>query len=141
MSLPGFEVGYKYRRADIHDKFGGQRQGGISTPAQHPFIFVFTGASGRQHGYVDEWTPEGFFRYFGEGQKGDMTLTRGNLAIANQKKSGKEILLFEVAGQRQVEYRGSFDYAGHSFEDAPDSDGISRRAIVFRLVPRERREP
>lgn len=81
MPIADFEIGHVYRRRDIHEKFAGQRQGGISTPAQHPLIFAFTGASGRQHGYADEWTDDGALRYFGEGQEGDMTLTRGNKAI------------------------------------------------------------
>ena len=41
----GFVVGRTYnRRRDIHTKFEGQRQGGISTPAKHPVIFLFTGS-------------------------------------------------------------------------------------------------
>ena len=31
------------RKKDIHERFGGQQQGGISTPANHPFVFIFTG--------------------------------------------------------------------------------------------------
>jgi hypothetical protein len=39
-----YELGRTYsRRKDIHGKFGGQQQGGISTPADIPFIFLFTG--------------------------------------------------------------------------------------------------
>jgi 5-methylcytosine-specific restriction enzyme A len=121
MAHPDFKVGRRYHRSvDIHDRFGGQRQYGISTPAQHPLIFAFTGSSGRQHGYADEWTSEGAFRYFGEGQNGDMTLSKGNLAIANQKQNGKDILLFEALGDGQVKYCGLFDCAGYTFEKAPD---------------------
>lgn len=29
---------------------------------------MFTGSSGEQRGYADGWSPEGMFRYFGEGQ-------------------------------------------------------------------------
>jgi hypothetical protein len=39
-----FEVGRVYnRRLEIHQPYGGQRQGGISTPRDWPFIFLFTG--------------------------------------------------------------------------------------------------
>ncbi len=39
-----FEVGRVYnRRLEIHEPYGGQRQGGISTPRDWPFIFLFTG--------------------------------------------------------------------------------------------------
>ena len=30
------------RRRDIHSVYSGQEQGGISTPAAHPLIFIFT---------------------------------------------------------------------------------------------------
>lgn len=40
-------------------------------------MFIFTGR-GKRHGYNDEISPDGTVRYFGEGQKGDMTLTKGN---------------------------------------------------------------
>ena len=44
-----FEIGKIYsRRTDIHARFGGQQQGGISTPASSPIIFLFTGESGEQ---------------------------------------------------------------------------------------------
>jgi len=42
-----FEVGRVYnRRLDIHEPYGGQRYGGISTPRNRPSIFLFTGESG-----------------------------------------------------------------------------------------------
>jgi hypothetical protein len=40
----GFEIGRTYnRRTDIHGRFGGQQQGGIITPAQHPLVIIITG--------------------------------------------------------------------------------------------------
>lgn len=45
-----FTQGHVYRRRDLHDRYGGQRQGGISTPSQYPIILLFTGESGEQHG-------------------------------------------------------------------------------------------
>jgi hypothetical protein len=41
-----FSPGQLYRRRDLQHKFGGQRQGGISTPAKAPFILLITGESG-----------------------------------------------------------------------------------------------
>jgi hypothetical protein len=50
--VANFELGRTYnRRDDIHARFGGQRQGGISTPSGVPYIFLFTGESGEQYGY------------------------------------------------------------------------------------------
>jgi len=39
------------RRRDIHGKYGGQEQGGIITPAQHPLVFLVTGSSGPADGW------------------------------------------------------------------------------------------
>jgi 5-methylcytosine-specific restriction enzyme A len=117
--MPGidFAIGQVYnRRRDVHAKFGGQMQGGISTPAKSPVVIAFTGASGAKHGYDDEWTTDGAFRYFGEGQEGDMTLTAGNKAIAEHARAGKDLLLFETMGKGQVRFRGAFNCAGYTFE-------------------------
>jgi len=32
-----------YRRRDLHHQFGGQQQGGVSTPARFPIILLFRG--------------------------------------------------------------------------------------------------
>jgi len=134
----GFVVGQTYnRRKDIHDKFGGQRQGGISTPAKHRVVFIFTGPSGVKHGYSDEWSDDGTYRYYGEGQKGDMTLERGNRAIANHAIDGNDLLVFRTLGHGQVRFLGSFNCAGYQFEEGPDSTGALRQAIVFDLAPIE----
>ena len=78
-----FEIGTTYRRKpDIHDVYGGGRQSGISPSAEHPFIFIFSGATGESYGYDDGWQEaEKTFLYSGEGQIGDMEFTRGNRAL------------------------------------------------------------
>ena len=44
VALIDFEVAKLYsRRRDIHEVYGGQQQGGICTPQNAPFIFLFTG--------------------------------------------------------------------------------------------------
>lgn len=59
-----FEVGKIYdRRKDIHAKFGGQQQGGIATSSQVPVIFLFTGETGKQYGYEDDWGKDNVFLY------------------------------------------------------------------------------
>lgn len=136
MAVPNFVPGRVYNpRREIHEYYGGQRQGGISTPAKHPLIFAFTGTSGARHGYAYEWTASGTLRYFGEGQEGDMALDKGNRAIAEHTASGKKLLLFETLGHGNVRFRGPFNCAGYSYVKGPDSQGKTRRAIVFDLVP------
>lgn len=89
-----FILGKIYKRRDLHESYGGQQQGGISTPSKHNFIMIFTGEQGQQYGYKDGWSEEGLFLYTGEGQKGDMNFVRGNLAINNHIRNGKDIYLF-----------------------------------------------
>src|SRR5690349_7744907 len=97
MTFGDFEIGREYnRRRDIHGPYKGQPQGGISTPKKFPAIFIFTGESGELHGYSDGWTRDGIFRYFGEGQIGDMPWARGNIAIRDHALNGKDLLLFRI---------------------------------------------
>jgi 5-methylcytosine-specific restriction protein A len=122
------------RRRDIHGPFGGQRQGGICTPKDHPVIFCFTGETGEQHGYSDGWSDQ-VFRYFGEGQIGDMEFKKGNRAIRNHLVDGKDLLLFQTHGRQGVRFLGQYECAGTEEQMAPDRTGSLRRAIVFSLVP------
>ena len=83
-----FEIGALYnRRLDIHEVFGGQKQGGISTPSASEFIFLFTGEAGKAHGY-DDFVDERGFHLYGEGQAGDMQFVRGDLAIRGAVTGG-----------------------------------------------------
>jgi len=49
-----------YKRKLIHNTYGGQRQGGISTPKDYPMIMIFTGDYGEEFGYKDGWNKEGY---------------------------------------------------------------------------------
>jgi hypothetical protein len=69
---------------DLHDRFGGRRQGDISTPKAHLLNFLFTGESGEQYGHPDGWVQDGAFRYFGNGQVRDMRFVAGNRAIGTR---------------------------------------------------------
>lgn len=123
------------RRKDIHDRFGGQSQGGISTPSGKPFVFIFTGKSGEQHGYSDGWQREGVFLYTGEGQRGDTEFIRGNSAIRDHDLNGKYLLLFEALGKgKPVRFMGQFACQSWDTIRAPDTDGAERECIQFHLV-------
>lgn len=130
-----FEVGETYHRQDeIHRLYGGQRYGGISTPTEHPVVFLFTGESGSKYGYRDEFRPDGTYWYTGEGQEGDMEMKRGNLAIRNHETEGKKLYLLEAVGEGLVRYVGEATYLDHHLEERPDRNGEMRRAIVFELA-------
>lgn len=135
LESPSFQVGAIYnRQADIHGRYGGQQQGGISTPAEYPLIFLFTGESGSEYGYVDQFREDGTFWYTGEGQEGDMDMTRGNRAIRDHEANGKKLYLFEAVGQGQVRYLGNATYLSHHWEERKDAKGDMRDAIVFELA-------
>ena len=129
-----FEIGKEYnRREEIHGIYGGQSQSGISTPKKHPIIFIFTSASGEQHGYRDEYREDGIFWYTGEGQVGDMRMVSGNKAILEHTKNGKAIYVFEYTRPAYVRYVGAADCIGHHEERRLDRNGDERKVFVFHL--------
>lgn len=134
-----FKVGALYHRRDeIHARFGGQRQGGISTPRDAPVVILFTGEAGATHGYHDFWDDGGCLHYFGEGQVGDMTYSGGNRAILRHDVENKTLLLFQMMGKSQpYRFLGEFQLAGQPYEKpgVPDTQGNLRKAIVFPLRP------
>lgn len=132
-----FSPGRLYRRRELHDELGGQRQGGISTPAKSPLILLITGDSGKQHGYYDEWTDQGVFLYTGEGRFGDMKFSGGNRAIRDHQKNGKALEVFEqdAKDKRYLRYLAEMEYVRHEFRNTPDTKGKQRKAIVFHLRP------
>lgn len=75
-----------HRQRDIHQEFGGQERGGIATPTDVPFLFLFTGENGAQYGYRDGPMDDGSYAYCGEGQLGDQEFVRGNRAIRDHAK-------------------------------------------------------
>jgi 5-methylcytosine-specific restriction protein A len=143
MTFGDFRVGELYnRKRDLHERFGGQRQGGISTPVGHPVIFLITGESGSQHGYSDGWATDGAFHYYGEGQTGDMQWKGGNTAIRDHAKSGKDLLLFQhTAKSHPLRFLGQFNCSGWHYAEAPDRSDAKRQAIVFELLPEGTPEP
>ena len=129
-----FEVGRIYnRRKDIHDAYGGQRQGGISTP-KGPYIFLFTSPSGEQYGYKDGWNENGVFLLTGEGQAGDMRFVRGNRSIRDHIQDGKDLLLFEFVNPGQYRHLGNFTCPSWEYQQGLDISKNDRQVIVFHLV-------
>lgn len=137
IELP-YQVGALYnRRAEIHGLLGGQRQGGISTPKDHPYVIAFTGEAGKAHGYDDDWDDDHVLHYYGEGQSGDMQYTGGNRAIRDHQADGNKLILFQMMGHgKPYRYLGEFLCIGsYAKPDTQATRGPNRIAIVFRLVP------
>jgi hypothetical protein len=127
-------------RKELHDQYGGGREGGISPSSKTPNIFLFTDPPvGRLHGYFDGWGVDGKFHYSGEGQKGDQRMVRGNSAVRDHQLKGRSLRLLRGSGG-SVEYLGEFALEPSQpwYEsEAPESghSDVIRKVIVFRLAP------
>jgi len=121
--------GQTIRRRELHKKFGGQTQGGISTPSKGQLVILITGDSGKQHGYSDEWTDDGVFLYTGEEQHRDMKFQAGNRAIRDHVQNQRTLQLFEQnkKDKRFLRYVGEMKYVKHTLQNGPDTDGAMRR--------------
>ncbi|MGW5678038.1 restriction endonuclease [Streptomyces sp. NPDC003860] len=133
------EPGDEVKRKELHDRYGGSRQGGISKCAKSPNVLVFTDPStGHQHGYYDEWAEDGTFHYTGEGQTGPQSLdSTGNAAIRDHVELGLALRVFE-GSRGVVTYVGQFavDPADpYSYGKAPGTGGGPLREVIrFHLV-------
>jgi 5-methylcytosine-specific restriction protein A len=119
------------RRKDIHAVYGGNRQSGICPSSKFPYIFIFSGKSGKQHGYEDGWDNPNVFTYTGEGQSGDMGFTRGNLALRDHKNNGKRVFLFEFVKSRFVKFKSEVEVFDFDYFETPDTSGNKRIGIKF----------
>jgi hypothetical protein len=133
--------GDRVRRVELHEKYGGRRQGGISPSRGSDNVFLITAPSGRAYGYIyDGRGDDGYFHYTGEGQVGDQQMTQGNRAIRDHETDDppRELHLFEAHGT-ELEYVGQFRYHDDYQADAPglgssdDGQDELRKVIVFRL--------
>lgn len=129
--------GDQIRRVDLHDRYGGGRQGGIAPSRKTPNVLIFSdAASGHQHGYFDRWEGDTFV-YCGEGQAGDQEMTHGNRAILDHGEHQRALRVFQGA-RGTVTYIGEFELdpeAPWSPEPAPSTTGDQRLVIMFRLRP------
>ncbi|GLW25318.1 hypothetical protein Mame01_53600 [Microbispora amethystogenes] len=126
-------------RRELHEQYGGRRQGGIGPSRVTPNVLLFTDpVKGHQHGYYDGWGSDGCYHYAGEGQTGDQKMTQGNLAILNHRHDGRALRLFRAVPQG-VQYMGCFEVdedQPYYATDAPETnDGPIRSVFMFRLRP------
>lgn len=131
MSLPFIPQRIYNRRNDIHRVYGGNWQGGICPSSSFPYIFIFTGKSGSQHGYEDGWDNPDIFSYTGEGQNGDMSFTRGNLALRDHLQHDKRIFLFEFFSRGFVKFICEVEFHDVDYFETKDTQGNLRLGIKF----------
>jgi hypothetical protein len=137
MPLDDIAVGHSISRAELHARFGGREQGGISPSKRSPNVFLFTDqAKGVLHGYLyDGQDADGLYHYTGEGQRGDQKMAQGNRAVRDHRREGRALHVFD-ASAGMATYLGEFEYVDDYLADAPETgDGPVRSVIVFRLRP------
>lgn len=129
------EQGQEYKRTELHKFYGGQTQGGISTPSNSKYVFIIAyKKSGKDFGYEDGWDIErNFYFYTGEGQVKDMQMIRGNKAIKDHKENDKKILLFQETKETYIKLEAELIFIDFEYIQTIDREGNNRRAIQFRL--------
>lgn len=130
------EIDAVYRRRDLHERFGGNRQAGIVPSGREPVVLLFHTKERTQQFYGDGWDDDGLYWYSAEGVMGDMRWTAGNLAVRDHGANNSTLLLFERArragGLWRLKHR--MRYVAHKYERRPDKSGVTRRAIIFALL-------
>jgi len=125
-----FDIGSTYKRSELHDIYGGNRENGISNCKDSPIIFIFSDPRKKNKLYVDEWKNE-YFYYSGEGKEGDMEMTRGNKSVFNHINDNKQIHLFEKIETSQYTYKGRLQYKDLSYGESKDKNGDIRESFQF----------
>ena len=127
-----FEKDNLYKRSQLHDEFGGNRQRGISPSVNYSIIFLFTDPRKKQKLYIDEWKDNHFY-YSGEGTKGDMKMTEGNRSVWNHVDNNKQIHLFEKLKTSQYKYIGQLELEDLNYYESKDKEGVLRQSFQFIL--------
>jgi hypothetical protein len=135
------QVGEVVKRSELHDEYGGSRQGGICPARGAHAIFLFTDPQrGAKHGYRDGWGLDGKYHYCAQGTSGNQTMKGNNLAVLNHVTDGRPLYLFESAQRSYVRLVGEFHVDSewpYYFGDSSHSGDVqdSRQMIYFRLSP------
>jgi len=142
------EPEHLYTRAQLSEIFGGSAVGGISVSTTTATILLFPDPGSSKNWNFD--TVDGgdelgpLVLYTGQGTSGNQPLSRGNAAVLNHVKDGRELRLFLQAGTIPGTNTKAYSQLGEYEVDqtdpyfvrpAPDITGTERNVIVFRLRP------
>jgi len=146
------EPGDAIKRTDLHERFKGEVQGGISVSSLWPIVMLFSVTkrhttkvaldlwSKEQHGYSDGWATSDhrLLLYMGQGTVGDQSPDqRGNRSVIRHIHEGRDLRLF-TPSSGLVRYVGRFicDPASpYETQLSFDRLGQSRKVLLFRLIP------
>ncbi|UNO42139.1 restriction endonuclease [Streptomyces sp. MST-110588] len=143
MAKDELKVGEVVARRDLHARFGGTPQGGISPSTQARMVMAFVAERPTPDDFTG-WGDDGIFHFSGVGMHGDQEMTRGNLALLRHKEQGRAVHLFHQLRRSSDELGRLYRHLGrfevdseqpYYIADAPDANGQMRTVIVFRLRP------
>jgi 5-methylcytosine-specific restriction protein A len=128
-----------YRRARLHERFGGNRFAGIVPSKLEPVVLLFHTKEPGQQFYRDGFDDDGIYWYSGEAATGDMSWKAANRAVRDHATNGKELYLFERVQRKNGLWQlsGLMQCIIHRWERRPDKIGKERNAIIFGLLPLE----
>ena len=133
MDIKEFEIDRIYKRQDLMDAFKGAFQGGINI-CKRTNTIVITSLHTDKSIYDDDIGDELIY-YTGEGQIGDQKLQRGNKAIFEASKMGRDIHLFIRYKATEYTYLGKVELVGPpKYVDEKDVNGNMRKVIKFPML-------
>lgn len=115
----------------ICDVFGVANMGGIRVNKSRSLIVLISNNTDTT--YRNEWQ-DGTLHFAGVGSIGPQKLDRQNKTLANSKRNGMTIHLFEVFEKSKYVYAGEVELADEPYmSDQHDADGDSRFVWMFPL--------
>ena len=131
--IPTIQIGEIVTRERIYDEFGCQQQKGIAhSKIKNALVLISDWTDPKYH---DRWD-EDILYYTGAGLRGDqeLNLFNNNLKLAESKKRGINLYLFEQFKEKELTYRGQVILVGDvKSEIQKDIDGNPRKAYIFPL--------
>ena len=133
------EIGDQLRRSEVHARYGGATQWGITSCMNGNAVLVFVNPKKSAKFGYDKWEgprPNGRYDYTGQGPEGDQSPDRrANKSLLLTQQNRTPIYLFEAHGPI-VTFKGVFrlEHSPFRYERAPDINGNERRVIVFSFI-------
>ena len=111
-------------------------------------VLLFSSPRGEAFGYKDGWLTESEYLYTGEGQSGDMEMTREAIwQFRNTRREAKSFIFLKKRDPGLYEYLGRFRCDGHEVRRGADVAGqersilrVSSRGFVIRRQAGSRQE-
>lgn len=129
--------GASIKRKQLHKRYGGREQGGISPCGESANVFLFMDKRrGAENGYIYDGVHRGkHLHYTGEGQQDDQQMVQGNRAIRDHRKEGRALHVFDVE-KGMARHLGEFQYVRHYDADAPPRGGEGKRKVIVFVLRR-----